>query len=82
MAVTKESFPITSPSHFACGIDSGVFSNVANLSLFVAVLARSFQMCFSLFHMQAPCHQRITLLKPALLVIEAAWCMVGDRRKL
>jgi hypothetical protein len=46
------------------------------------MVARSFQMCFSLSHMQAPCQQRITLLKPAFLVIEAAWCMVGDRRKL
>jgi hypothetical protein len=29
MAVTQGSFPITSQSHFAGGIDSGLFSNFA-----------------------------------------------------
>ncbi len=49
----------------------------SRLSFFVVVLARSFQMCLSLFHMHAPCHQSISQLEPALLVISAGWRMFG-----
>ncbi len=39
------------------------------LSFFIVFLARSFQMCLSLLLMQAPYHQSISLVEPALLVI-------------
>ncbi len=49
----------------------------SRLSFFVAVLARSFQVCLSLLRMQALCQQSISLLEPALLVISAGCQMFG-----